>query len=92
MEPEAIKSLFDDKYKKLLNMSYEEWLETGPQTEEQAYARCIEIDRTLNQTYDQWFEAKDVEKDQLGDYRDKLKVEYDLIEDIFHLEANDRNW
>ncbi len=31
-------------------------------------------------------------KEELSDYRDKLKLEYDLIEEIFHLEANDRNW
>jgi len=92
MEAEEIQSLFDDKYKKLLGMSYEEWLERGPQTEEQAYARCIEIDRQLNQSYDEWFEAKGEKKDQLEEQRDKLKAEYDLIEDIYHLEANDRAW
>ena len=92
MEAEEIQSLFDDKYKKLLGMSYEEWLERGPQTEEQAYARCIEIDRQLNQSYDEWFEAKGEKKDQLEEQRDKLKAEYDLIEDIYHQEANDRAW
>jgi len=92
MDQEDIQALFDDKYQKLLNMTYEQWLEQGPQTEEQAYARCIAIDRELNRTYDEWFEAKGDKKDQLGDYRDKLKAEYDLIEEIYHLEANDRNW
>lgn len=92
MDQDDLKSLFDDKYKKLLDMSYEEWLEKGPQTEEQAYARCITIDHELNRTYDEWFEAKGDKKDQLQDYRDKLKAEYDLIEEIYHLEANDRNW
>lgn len=92
MEPEDIKSLFDDKYTKLLGLSYDQWLETGPQTEEQAYARCIEIDRELNRTYDEWFESTGQKKEQLQDYRDKLKAEYDLIEDIYKLEANDRNW
>jgi hypothetical protein len=92
MDAEEIQSLFDDKYKKLLGLTYEQWLEKGPQTESEAYARCIEIDRELNRTYDEWFEAKGDKKDQLGDYRDKLKAEYDLIEDIYHLEANDRNW
>jgi len=92
MEPDDIKSLFDDKYQKLLGMTYQEWLDKGPQTEEQAYARCIEIDRELNRTYDEWFEAKGDKKDQMEDHRAKLKAEYDLIEDIYHLEANDRNW
>jgi hypothetical protein len=92
MEQEDIKALFDDKYQKLLGISYEQWLEKGPQTEEQAYARCIEIDRELNRTYDEWFDATGDKKDQLQDYRDKLKAEYDLIEDVYHLEANDRDW
>lgn len=92
MDQDDIKALFDDKYHKLLHMTYEQWLEQGPQNEEQAYARCIAIDRELNRTYDEWFEAKGEEKDRLQDYRDKLKAEYDLIEDIYHLEANDRNW
>lgn len=92
MEPEDIQALFDDKYQKLLGMSYQQWLGRGPQNEEQAYARCIEIDRELNRTYDEWFEAKGEKKEQLEGYRDKLKAEYDLIEDVYHLEANDRNW
>jgi len=92
MDQEDIKELFDDKYKDDLGMSYEEWQQKGPQTEEQAYARCIEIDRELNQTYDEWFDATGDRKDELQDYRDKLKKEYDFIEEIFHLEANDRNW
>jgi hypothetical protein len=92
MDQEDIQSLFDDKYQKLLGLSYEQWLEKGPQNESEAYARCIEIDRELNRTYDEWFEATGDKKDQLGDFRDKLKAEYDLIEEIYHLEANDRNW
>lgn len=92
MEQEDIKELFDDKYQEKLGLSYQQWLESGPQTEEQAFARCMEIDRELNRTYDDWFNATGDEKDKLEDYRAKLKVEYDLIEDIFHLEANDRSW
>lgn len=92
MEQEEIKELFDDKYGQVLGMSYEQWLGKGPQDETQAYARCMEIDRELNRTYDEWFGAQGEEKERLQDYRDKLKAEYDLIEEIFHLEANDRNW
>lgn len=92
MDQEDIQNLFGDKYQKLLGLSYDDWLTKGPQTEEQAYGRCIEIDRELNATYDDWFNATGDEKETLGDHRDKLKAEYDLIEEIFHLEANDRNW
>lgn len=92
MDQEDIQELFEDKYTKLLGMSYEDWLVRGPQNETEAYARCIAIDRELNSTYDQWFEATGEKKDELEEYRDKLKNEYDLIEEIYHLEANDRNW
>jgi hypothetical protein len=92
MDQEDIQNLFGDKYQKLLGLSYDDWLTKGPQTEEQAYGRCIEIDQKLNATYDDWFNATGDEKETLGDLRDKLKAEYDLIEEIFHLEANDRNW
>jgi hypothetical protein len=92
MEQEEIKDLFEEKYAKTLGMRYQDWLVKGPQTEEQAFARCMEIDRELNRTYDEWFEATGNKKDALQDYRNKLKAEYDLIEEIFHLEANDRNW
>jgi hypothetical protein len=92
MDQDDIKELFEEKYKKVLGVSYEDWLEKGPQTEEQAYARCMQIDGELNRTYDEWFDATGDRKDELSDYRDKLKNEYDFIEEIFHLEANDRNW
>ncbi len=92
MDQDDIKELFEDKYEKALDMSYQDWLDKGPQTEEQAFARCMEIDRQLNATYDEWFNATGDKKDRLEDMRNKLKLEYDLIEEIFHLEANDRNW
>jgi hypothetical protein len=92
MDQEDIENLYSDKYEKILGVSFEDWQKTGPQTEEQAYARCIEIDRELNATYDEWFDAEGDKKEHLQDYRDKLKGEYDLLEEIFHLEPNDRNW
>jgi hypothetical protein len=92
MDQDEIKDLFEDKYQKSLGMSYQDWLDKGPQTEEQAFGRCMEIDRQLNATYDGWFNATGEAKDTLEEMRDKLKLEYDLIEEIFHLEANDRNW
>jgi len=92
MDQDDIKDLFEDKYQKALGMTYQDWLEKGPQDESQAFARCMEIDRQLNATYDDWFNATGEAKDTLEDMRDKLKLEYDLIEEIFHLEANDRNW
>ena len=92
MDQEDIKSLFDDKYHKLLGMSYEEWSEQGPQNETEAYARMQEIDDELKAGYDEWFEAEGDAKDELEEYRDKLKAEYDFIETAFGLEAPDKNW
>ena len=92
MDQEDIKSLFDDKYKKTLGLSYEEWSESGPQNETEAYARMQEIDDELKNSYDEWYEAEGETKEDLEDYRDKLKAEYDFIEAAFNLEAPDKNW
>ena len=91
-DQDEIKSLFEHKYEKALGQTYEEWLENGPQTEDEAYARLQEIDDELQATYDDWYEAMGDEKDRWEEYRDKLKAEYDLIEEVFGLEAADKNW
>ena len=90
LDSEDIQELFVDKYQGLLGLTYNEWLERGPQTEDQAYARLQEIDQILKDTYEQWQEGSGAEKDELEDYRDKLKAEYDFIEEIFGLELDDR--
>ena len=92
MDQEDIQSLFDDKYKKILGLSYAEWAEQGPQNETEAYARMQEIDDELRGTYDEWYEAEGERKDELEEYRDKLKAEYDFIEAAYNLEAPDKNW
>ena len=92
MDAEDIKTLYEDKYHKLLGMSYEEWAEQGPQNESEAYARLQEIDDELKGTYDEWYDAEGEHKNELEDYRDKLKAEYDFLEAAFGLEAPDKNW
>ena len=92
MDQEDIKTLYDDKYKKLLGLSYEEWSEAGPQSEAQGYARMQEIDEELKIGYDEWYAAEGDAKAEMEDYRDKLKAEYDFIESAFGLEAPDKNW
>jgi hypothetical protein len=91
MDTDRAQNLFDDKYQKGLGMSYQEWLETAPQTEVAAYKRLDEINRELHRTYDLWFEATGDEKDRLEEYREKLKLEYDLLEELYGLELSDRN-
>ena len=92
MDQDDIKSLFDDKHKKALGMSYEEWSDQGPKNETEAYARLQEIDEELGSTYDEWYEAEGQLKNELEEQRDKLKSEYDFIEAAFNLEAPDKNW
>jgi hypothetical protein len=92
MDKQKLEELFEEKYEKELEMTVGEWLENAPETEDEAYTRLNEIDRELNRTYDQWFEAVGEEKDQLEEYREKLKAEYNLLEELFGLEAKDKNW
>ena len=92
MTQDDIKDLFDEKYEHRLGMTYNEWAEQGPQNEEEAYARLQEIDEELQATYDEWYEAEGDAKDTLEERRDKLKSEYDLLEEAFSLEARDKNY
>lgn len=90
MDQERQQELFEDKYERKLNITYTEWLETAPITEDEAYARCEEIDDELKDTYQAWMDASGSERDDMEEYRDKLKIEYDLIEEMFGLELKDR--
>ncbi|MDQ3018444.1 MAG: hypothetical protein M3Q64_01065 [bacterium] len=90
MDQEKQQELFEEKYQSKLGISYEEWLLSAPTTEDEAYDRCAEIDAELKRTYDTWFDAQGEEKDTMEDYRDKLKLEYDLTEEMFGLELSDR--
>jgi hypothetical protein len=89
-DQEDIQELFEDKYEARLDMSYQNWLQHGPQTEDAAYNRLAVIDQELKNSYEQWFNAQGETKDLLEEKRDKLKAEYDLIEEIFGLELSDR--
>lgn len=90
MDIDKQQELFEDKYAEKLGFSYEEWQQIAPTTETEAYARCQHIDEELKATYEQWFNAQGEERDQLEDYRDGLKIEYDIIEEFFNLELHDR--
>ena len=92
MDSEDIKNLFEDKYQRLLGQSYDQWLETGPQDETQAYARLQDIDDELKATEDEYQEASGADKEELEDYREKLRNEYQLLEEIYGLESKDANW
>ena len=92
MDDDKAQALFDDKYERALGMSYQQWLETAPQTEKEAFKRLDEINHDLESTYDLWFDATGKEKERLENEREKLKIEYDLLEELFGLELPDRNF
>lgn len=89
MDPEKLQSLFEEKYEHKLGLSYDEWLATAPETEDQAYEKLQEIDDELKQIQDQYPDATPEAKDSLEDEKDRLKLEYDIIEDMFGLELKD---
>lgn len=89
IDEEDIQNLFEDKYQSLLGMTYQEWQETGPQTEEEAYARLQEIDDEIKGTEDEFEQATGIEREEMEEYRERLRNEYQLIEEVFGLEPTD---
>jgi hypothetical protein len=90
MDVEKQQELYEDKYQAKLGLTYSDWLETAPETEDEAYAYCQQIDDELKSTYDEWFNSKGEERSELENYRDRLKLEYDIVEELFGLELKDR--
>lgn len=90
MDVEKQRELFEDKYQDKLGLSYQDWLQTAPDTEDEAYAFCQQLDDELKATYEEWFEAEGDYRDEMETYRDRLKLEYDIIEELFGLELKDR--
>lgn len=90
MDAQKQQELFEDKYERKLGVSYSDWMETAPQNEQEAYSYCKQLDDELKSTYDQWFNASGNERSDLEDYRDRLKLEYDIVEEIFGLELKDK--
>ncbi len=90
MDAAKQQELFEEKYQTKLGVSYDEWLEGAPNTEDEAYAYCQQIDDELKNTYDEWFNSQGEERTELESYRDRLKLEYDLVEEMFGLELHDR--
>ena len=90
MDADKQQEIFEDKYERKLGVTYADWLENVPSTEDEAYARCQQIDDELKEGYDQWFESEGDTRAELEEYRDRLKLEYDIIEELFGLELDDR--
>lgn len=90
MDTEKQQELFEDKYERKLGVSFQDWFETAPHTETEAYTYCKELDEELKNTYDTWFNSEGDERSKIEDYRERLKLEYDIIEELFGLELHDR--
>ena len=89
MNPEKQQEIYEEKYENKLGVSYEEWLANAPETEDQAYAKLQEIDDELKETEIDFHDASGRAKDELEELRDRLKLEYELIEEMFGLELED---
>ena len=90
MDAAKQQELFEDKYEHKLGISYSDWMDTAPQTEEEAYAFCQQLDDELKATYVEWFQSTGEVRSELEDYRDRLKLEYDIVEEFFGLELKDK--
>ncbi len=89
MSPDKQQEIYEEKYERKLGMSYHDWLETAPETEDQAYEKLAEIDTELKNIADILPETSGEERAEMEDERDQLKLEYDLIEEMFGLELDD---
>lgn len=89
MSPEKQQEIFEDRYASKLGLTYAEWLETAPKTEDQAYDKLKEIDDELKQIVEILSTQPD-DIEAIEEERDRLKLEYDLIEEMFGLELQDR--
>ena len=89
MDEDKIKSLFEDKYERLLGMSYEEWLEEAPQNEAEAYGALEALDEEIKLLLEARDAAAGAAKEDIADQLDFLRTQYTLIEDMYGLEAQD---
>lgn len=89
LDEEKVRDLFEEKYEDRLGLSYQDWVQEAPQTEDEAYARMEVINDELEQTEDKYQEATGDEKWELNEYRERLRNEYALIEEMFGLESHD---
>lgn len=88
MDQDKQQEIYEDKYREKLGMSYADWLVTAPQTEDQAYEKLQELDEEVKQINDLLADGAN-NRDDLEDERDRLKLEYDLIEEMYGLELDD---
>lgn len=86
---QKLQDLFDDKYQRQLGMTYQQWLVTAPDTEDEAYKRLQELNTKIEQLLDVRDAANGNARDAIEDEMDRLRTEYALIEELFGLELDD---
>ncbi len=89
MNAEKLQALYQDKYEQRLGKSFDQWLKEAPKSEDEAYDRLNAIDVELKNTEEKYHEALSNEKWELGEYRERLRNEYQLLEELFGLENLD---
>lgn len=89
MDGEQLKNLFEEKYSTRLGKSFEEWIVTAPNSEQQAYDKLEQLNNELSKTEEAYQEATGDQKWELGEYREKIRNEYQFIEELFGLESED---
>lgn len=90
MDEDKLKSLFEDKYERLLGLSYQQWLEVAPSTEEEAYERLEKINAEIEILIDAKDAATGGAREDIEERLDRLRTEYAIIEEMFGLELHDR--
>jgi hypothetical protein len=89
MDQDQLRDIYQEKYEKMLGLTFEEWLDQAPQAEDQAYEILKEIDDELKSTAEEYEDATGDAKWELGEYREMLHNKYQLIEEIYGLEPQD---
>lgn len=90
MDADKQRELYEDKYQAKIGVSYGDWMESAPSTETEAYAYCQNLDEELKNTYEEWFNSTGEQREELENYRERLKLEYDLVEELYGLELHDK--
>ncbi len=93
MDQEKLQELFEEKYQRQLDMTYQAWMAQAPQTEDAAYQ---ELER-LNRKIEQLLDSRNINnipdvQDQIDTQLERLRLIYSLIEEQFGLESKDANW
>jgi len=90
MDEEKLRERFEDKYERLLGISYQQWLETAPDTEDEAYQRLDQINAEIEVLLDAKDAAVGDARSDIEDRLEYLRTEYAIIEEMFGLELHDR--